>query len=69
MPVTVAETWSGNAEMYRGLTKRELFAMAAMQGFCSNSSPQVNEWDAPKTASSAVSFADALLTELEKVRP
>lgn len=44
-----------------GLSKRELFAMAAMQGFCSDSN--MNLEGIPKAA---VGMADALLAELEK---
>lgn len=46
-----------------GLTKREQFAMAAMQGFC-----QINlTFDSPQAlAAQAVKMADALLAELEK---
>lgn len=46
-----------------GLTKRELFAMAAMQGFCSDSN--MNLEGIPKAA---VDMADALLAELDKTR-
>lgn len=44
-----------------GLTKREKFAMAAMQGFCGDGGTQVV--NIPKMA---VEMADALLAELEK---
>ena len=53
------------ADFYRhgaGLTKREMFAMAAMQGILScDNSEFVNV-----AAISAVSHADALLAELER---
>lgn len=46
-----------------GLTKREAFAMAAMQGICSDSrNCGTNE----RRAANAVAMADALLAELEK---
>ena len=46
-----------------GLTKREAFAMAAMQGILSNS----NRWHQPDDlASMALGRADALLKELDK---
>lgn len=58
-----------------GLTKRELFACAAMQGFCSNH-PYLKQLDEraieAKTclekalAAACVSYADALLKELSK---
>ena len=44
-----------------GLTKREQFAMAAMQGFCSDSCTDLK--GIPKAA---VDMADALLAELDK---
>lgn len=51
-----------------GLTKREVFAMAAMQGWlarCANV-PHTIELNPESMASVAVSMADALLKELEK---
>jgi hypothetical protein len=73
MPVTVAQTWSGNSEMYLGLTKRELFAMAAMQGLLSqgadlNGMRGYEGWR-EQFAKETVEFADSLLSELEQVRP
>lgn len=46
-----------------GLTKREMFAMAAMQGILSHREKYL---DCPTAASYSVKFADALLEELEK---
>lgn len=46
-----------------GLTKREFFAAAAMQGVCAN--PDW-DWGSKPTAKVAVMCADALLAELEK---
>lgn len=46
-----------------GLTKREVFAVAAMQGMLSNS---CLSGDAESLVASSVRFADALLDELEK---
>ena len=46
----------------QGLTKREMFAMAAMQGLC-NHSGDYHEFS--HLASDAVNYADALLAELE----
>lgn len=43
-----------------GLTKREQFAMAAMQGFCADGG-----MDPQKIPQGAVEVADALLKELE----
>lgn len=44
-----------------GLSKRELFALVAMHGFCSDSS--MNLEGIPKAA---VDMADAILAELDK---
>ena len=52
----------------QGLTKREAFAMAAMQGWlarCANA-PHHAALEPEAMASVAVSMADALLKELEK---
>jgi len=50
--------------LYPGLSKREMFAMAAMQGLTSS----VSEYSKfHELATDAVSIADALLAELERV--
>ena len=49
--------------VYKGLTKHEAFAMAAMQGLLANSS--IREGGHAISVSS-VAMADALLAELEK---
>lgn len=49
-----------------GLTKREAFALAAMQGFCANQSTTFTEASGRQIAEYAASHADALLAELEK---
>lgn len=46
-----------------GLTKREMFAMSAMQGICSNPD---DRYTYEQLAGHAVKHADALLAELEK---
>lgn len=46
-----------------GLTKREMFAMAAMQGILSNSS---DRYTYAQLAGHAVAHADAILSALEK---
>jgi len=46
-----------------GLTKRELFALAAMQGFCSQSESMGTHYN---IAENAVQLADALIAELNK---
>jgi hypothetical protein len=53
----------GYPEEYMGLTKREYFAVKALQGLCADSSRNGSE---AKYAQSAVFFADALIIELNK---
>ena len=50
-------------EAHYGLTKREMFAMAAMQGLCAHSG-DYHEFS--HLASDAVNYADSVLAELEK---
>lgn len=50
-----------------GLTKREAFAMAAMQGLSANK--KAFDWLAEEVAGYAVQYADALLAELAKESP
>ena len=74
MPTIYADmATNGQREIYcdqTGLTKREQFAMAAMQGILSNNAmidncdKQSMEW----TAARAASCADALLAELERTK-
>lgn len=52
-----------------GLTKRELFAAIAMQGWLAGCRNAYSEFTGPNTdmaAKAAVTFADALLAALEK---
>lgn len=63
-------------ENYQGLTKREMFAMAAMQGLISQASSSIESsdkytcnggWVNPETiALNAVKMANELLKQLEK---
>lgn len=48
-----------------GLTKREMMAMAAMQGLCAHSG---DYHTFANMASDAVNYADALLAELERTK-
>lgn len=48
-----------------GLTKREMMAMAAMQGLCAHSGDYYTFAD---MASDAVNYADALLAELGRTK-
>jgi len=63
----VLETEIG-INFHAGLTKREAFAMAAMQGLLANS--ESNSWSEEQWyeqfSKQAVNHADALLKELEK---
>lgn len=55
-----------------GLTKREVFAMAAMQGALTTAAAPCltgMQGAEPEVAKQAVRMADALLAELEKVKP
>jgi hypothetical protein len=54
------QTGTAKAE-HAGLTKREMFAMAAMQGILS-----CGNYTYVHAASDAVKYADALLAELER---
>ena len=54
-----------NKPLTSGLSKREAFAMAAMQGLCANPSYISEEWVELITRES-VRVADALLLELSK---
>jgi hypothetical protein len=76
MPAMPTGQSVGNASVIEGgLTKREQFAMAAMQGFLSNSDAVVKYCVTANkhsiradglVAKDSVRFADALLAELEK---
>lgn len=55
----------GNPEQVVGLTKREIFAMAAMQGYCADGGL---DYCYKTIAESAVGVADALLAELERTK-
>lgn len=54
----------GTASHSQGLTKREEFAKAAMQGVMANPNCTVNSF--AQNARASVSMADALLAELAK---
>lgn len=53
----------GRSPLYPGLTKREMFAMHAMQGLSANGAA---DWLTDHAPAIAVKIADALLAELEK---
>lgn len=65
--VAAMENGAGAAvDRISGLTKREQFAMAAMQGMLANGSGYNH--DADLLAQYAISNADALLAELERTK-
>ena len=51
---------------HTGITKREMFAMAAMQGILTSETEDWRHKEKESLASAAVEYADALLKELEK---
>lgn len=53
-------------EAHTGLTKREMFAMHAMNGYLSNDVMQKSGISFKAVAEKAALMADALLAELEK---
>ena len=63
-PSDVRNPQTGKTTHYDGLTKREHFAISALQGLCANSERQFD--DERELTSDAVSMADELLKELEK---
>jgi len=71
MPVSTSESicqMTGTLKPeFAGLTKREMFAMAAMQGILS-SLPSNAVFSYQTTARCSVEQADALLAELEKTK-
>jgi hypothetical protein len=68
MPVSTSESicqMTGTLKPeFAGLTKREMFAMAAMQGICASGPTITNAL----IALEAVALAGALLAELEKTK-
>ena len=63
MPIEINGFGQYAPEVYGGLTKREMFAMAAMKGLCAHSG-DYHEFS--HLASDAVNYADSVLAELEK---
>lgn len=65
MPAMPFEGGQNNGlQPWCGLTKREMFAMNALQGLLSNSN--IKELSECELSEIAVNFADALLAELEE---
>lgn len=74
MPITLNEVSCAfvnevgdNAKKIFGLTKREMFAMAAMQGILSNGVDFTSHED-KDVAKAAIIHADNLLAELERTK-
>lgn len=73
-PTQYMDYSNGSGELYcdnNGLTKREAFAMAAMQGLLANGIPDSKSFVVPQDeyemlAAASVLQADALLKELSK---
>lgn len=67
MPISEEETdrMEAGVKIFTGLTKREMMAMAAMQGLCAHSG---DYYLFAELASDAVNYADALLAELERTK-
>ncbi|MGL5280709.1 MAG: hypothetical protein ACRC8W_03010 [Plesiomonas shigelloides] len=61
----VGEDGKAKAAQGNGMTKREMIAMHAMMGLCAHSG-DYHQFD--HLASDAVSYADALLAELERTK-
>jgi hypothetical protein len=66
-PYPIGAIGNSYGPMATGLTKREMFAMAAMQGILS-SLPSNAVFSYQTTAKCSVEQADALLAELEKTK-
>ena len=69
MPIELNGFGQYASEAYTGLTKREMFAMHAMQGLLASAADSDGQWTnagPDNVAFEAVAFADALLKELEK---
>lgn len=69
MPIEINGFGQFAPEAHTGLTKREAFAMAALQGL-SGAHNHDGEWshDSKIVAVVAVKYADALLAELERTK-
>ena len=72
MPIKYIDDY-GDSNVFRGLSKREQFAMSAMQGLLSGQNGDADLYEsAPdwvrNVSEASVEFADALLAELEKAK-
>ena len=61
-----ADAIEAGIQVFPGLTKREIIAMAAMHGLLANSSARYADYK--YMAQNAVTAADALLAELERTK-
>ena len=60
-----ADAHEAGIQVFSGMTKREMMAMAAMRGLCAHSG---DYHTFANMASDAVNYADALLAELERTK-
>lgn len=65
-PISLQEGLTNNSHVDSGLTKREMFAMAAMQGLCTSldGTIQINDTIAEQISKEAVLIADKTLNSL-----
>ena len=61
-----ADAIESGIQVFSGMTKREMIAMAAMHGMLANSSARYADYK--YMAQNAVTAADALLAELERTK-
>ena len=57
---------ASRTEKSGGLTKREYFAVKALQGLCANNHPDIMVYTGDTLVEEAVGLADKLLSELNK---
>lgn len=68
MPIEFSGFGQFAPEAYIGITKREMFAMAAMQGMLASETENYNYRGAKGLTSMAAEYADELLAELERTK-
>lgn len=67
--IYLASSANASIEEIVGVTKREYFAVLAMQGFLSSYSGALSDPKAEHIAKKSLEYADALLLELSKPQP
>ena len=68
MPIEINGFGQFAPEAFIGLTKREMFAMAAMRGILSSETGDLHYNNEESLTASAVKYADALLLQLEHTK-